>query len=128
MAIEYDLPIYRGAALDEQLILRDADTKAAIDLTGWAFRGQIRENYDIEEILGEFDLTVNDPATDGVVNIAMSLDDVLSIPVLPAMGFPAPPTSYCYDIIGYPPESGPAVMIVRGAALVYPGATQPEDT
>lgn len=110
MASIYDINIDQGSTFNLLLQLQDINS-ASIDLTGMAFRSQVRESFESENITFAFTCSVPTP---GLGQIYLTLPDNVSSST--------PAGRYIYDL---EMVSGSIVTrVMQGAVLISPEVTR----
>jgi hypothetical protein len=111
-----DIVIYQGADFRRVLSITDEEGDA-VDLTGYAFRGQARVKYDSASAAFEFDFTLRDQdANTGEVEWALSDTDSESVTLREV-------AKYYYDV-EMVDSDGIVTKILRGMATMYPQVTR----
>lgn len=120
MASEYNLEINQGETFILNMTLKDTITGIALDLTGYIFRGQIRQFANSSTVIEEFTCTFVDAAT-GQVQISLT-DEETSL--IPAHGSTyKSKTKYVYDIEMEDP-TGQVRRLLNGYVYVSPEVTK----
>lgn len=104
----------QGATWQFRIELKDSEG-AAINLTDYLGRGQIRKNYLSTDITKSFTVTVVVPETDGKVDVLLAATDTDDI----KRG------RYVYDIEVYTANDAHVLRILQGKLLVDPEVTRP---
>lgn len=105
MADTWNVRIVRGERFDESFQLReDSVSGSVIALTGWAFAGKIKKEWDSTSVIATISFTVaDDPATsttDGLVTAELNESITVALES----------RTYVWDVFATPPGGGPACL------------------
>jgi len=124
--MDFDISVQQGATFKMILTIKDPDENP-IDLSGYLFRGQVRQTYSSEEIEAEFSFTVlpQEDATLGQVECVITAEESAGITVPGACNSTRKSVKMIYDI-----ESQIADEVTRwlqGTAEISPEVTKDVD-
>lgn len=117
---QIDLPVEQGATFSWALTIKADDLP--VDITGYSFRGQIRDTYSSGAILASFTFTITD-ATAGQVSMTMTAAETTAITVDPATSYERTITNATYDV-EMVDTAGTVFRILEGTALISPEVTK----
>jgi hypothetical protein len=119
IAGDLDVTIEQGATFDLVVKSVTDDTGVFQDLTGWAFKGQVRDTPQATTILAEMTFTPND-LTQGsfVASIDADTTGALAVP-----GTGQNKTAW-YDIKLTAPDGVTVQRLLRGNAIIVPAVTR----
>lgn len=112
MALKNDLSVDQGADFALSVIIQES--AGLKDFTGYSGAAQIRRSAADSNIAAAFTVTFNSPATDGVVNLAMSAATTATLPV----GVPL-----VYDLL-VTSGGGKKTRVLEGSVNVDPAVTR----
>lgn len=120
---DYEIIIEQGSTLEIITTIRDSAGEL-IDISGWNFRGQLRQNYSSNDIAASFSFEILDQSIDlGKLKIFIPATETELIPVNPAKGLCPTPTSYAYDIEAET-ETNFVYRLLSGVVKVIPEVTR----
>ena len=111
MAGKYNFSIDQGATLLKTIAIQSAPG-VALNITGYTFRGQMREDYDSATVVATFAITITNAATG---TIQVSLTDTITAAITAG--------TYLYDI-EYVDPAGSVTRLLEGKATVKPEVTR----
>lgn len=111
MAGKYNFSIDQGTTLSKPIAIQSAPG-VALGITGYTFRGQMREDYDSATVVAAFVITIVNAATG---TIQVSLADTITAAI--------PAGIYLYDI-EYVDTSGSVTRLLEGKITIRPEVTR----
>lgn len=105
MAANLNLSIDQGSTYELVLTVYQPDG-SAMDLTGYAVRGQIRPTVASDTVAAEFTGSVLDPATDGKLKVALTEEQTTALDL----------AQYVYDVEIY--ATGYVKRVIQGKVAV----------
>lgn len=122
-AAEYNITIEQGATFTRTLTLKDGNG-AGIDLTGYQFRGYVKESQSATSTLAIFQFTLaNQTTSPGVVTAVLPYSDTAALPVPESTKAALKNAVYLYDIEAQTP-AGDVLRLLQGKATVVPEITK----
>ena len=115
MATQYNFTGYQGDYIQLTLNVKDSNG-AAINLSGYQVRGQVRASYGATGILLDLNPTISGNGASGIVSI--NIDSYVSEDL--------PVSEYVYDIERYPSgiTTGNSIKLLRGKFSILPEVTR----
>lgn len=126
-AATHNIQIEQGAHFEIEITVQDNQTTPApIDLTGYAFEGQLRLSVDAKNHAAAFSFTILDqsiPANLGKVIAYIPAATTALIPVKSSVEGVRPSVNFLYDI-SYGPTGGNKYRLLQGTATVSAEVTR----
>ena len=115
MATYYNITGYQGDYIQLTLNLKDRNG-AALNLSGYGVRGQVRTSYGSTGILLDLNPTISGNGESGIVSININSYISQDIPV----------SDHVYDIERYPSgiATGNSIKLLRGKFSILPEVTR----
>jgi hypothetical protein len=115
MADITDFQLGQGESFKIFIQLKNQTVGQFVDITGYEFRGQLRENYTTEEIAAEFIITPQEPLQSGSFFIELTPEQTTLLEQ----------RSYVYDVNMLTSDEPPIVRrILEGGFTIRPTATR----
>lgn len=111
-AASANLLIDQGATFSATLKIV-ANTNVPIDLTGYTARASVRKNYSDDDALADFTVTIQSPATDGVLVMGLTATETAALSAVNGV--------YDVEIVS---GSGVVTRVLQGKATISPEATK----
>ena len=122
-AASLNLLVEQGTTFQRLVTFKDP-AGAAVDITGWAFTGQIRKRYDSPDVVAAFSFTILDQvASTGQVLMTMAPSVTGAIPVDKSSSVSKRLTTYAYDVDVLVP-GGEVDRVIEGIVNVSPEVTK----
>jgi hypothetical protein len=115
MATFYNITGYQGDYLQLTLNLKDSNG-AAVNLSGYGVRGQVRASYGSTGVLLDLNPTISGNGLSGIVSINVNSYISADLPV----------SDHIYDIERYPSGvlTGNSIKLMRGKFTILPEVTR----
>jgi hypothetical protein len=115
MATFYNITGYQGDYIQLTLNLKDSNG-AAVDLSGYGVRGQVRASYGSTGVLLDLNPTISGNGSSGIVSINISSYISADIPI----------SDHVYDIERYPSGilTGNSNKLIGGKFIILPEVTR----
>lgn len=115
MATSYNITGYQGDYIQLTLNIKDSNG-AAINLSGYQVRGQVRASYASTGVLLDLNPTISGNGTSGIVSININSYISEDLPV----------SEHVYDIERYPSgiATGDSIKLMRGKFTILPEVTR----
>jgi hypothetical protein len=115
MADITDFQLGQGESFKIFTQLKNQTAGQFVDITGYTFRGQLRENYTTEEVAAEFLITPTEPYTSGSFFIELTAEQTAQLEQ----------RKYVYDVTMITDDNPPTVRrILEGGFTIRPAVTR----